>query len=248
MTEAPYYQFCPVAMASEILSTRWTLLLIQEILSGSRRFNDIRRGVPRMSPALLSKRLKELETAGLLIREQIGKTVAYYPTEAAEQLTPILRALGTWSQRWLDTCPSADYLDVQLLMWNIRRNFEPDPLPKKRVTIQFIYPELGKLKRNWWLIVEPNAETDLCSLDPGFDVDLYVSANLASMTSAWIGPSTLSAEIEAGRILLIGDTSLASSLKKWLKPSYFAATWDAEANHFSGPRGAAQLLQQSAAV
>ena len=73
MLSSSYNQFCPVAMASEILGSRWTIVLLRELCAGSTRFNDLRRGVPRMSPALLSKRLKELEEQGVLRRQPLAR-------------------------------------------------------------------------------------------------------------------------------------------------------------------------------
>ncbi|HEX3423766.1 MAG TPA: helix-turn-helix domain-containing protein [Sphingomicrobium sp.] len=221
MAQESYAQFCPVAMASEILASRWTLLLLAEMQSGSTRFNEIRRGVPRMSPALLSKRLRELEAAGVVSR-MTGAVATYRLTDAGEELRPIIASLGHWAMRWVDQDCTLANLDAQLLMWNMRRKIDPQPLPTRRVVVQFIYPELPPKERHYWLIVSPSMGTDLCSLDPGFDVDLYVTADLKAMTSAWMGMSKMSDEIEGGRIALTGDPDLIRTLSKWMKRSSFA--------------------------
>src|SRR5215213_4527142 len=99
MTEGSYSQFCPVAMAAEILCTRWTVVLLRELVSGSTRFNELRRGVPRMSPALLSKRLKELEAAGIVDRVPLPRDPELYEyrlTKGGEELRPIVEAVGAW--------------------------------------------------------------------------------------------------------------------------------------------------------
>lgn len=222
MKRESYRQFCPVAMASEILASRWTLVLLGEMQSGSTRFNEIRRGVPRMSPALLSKRLKELEEHGVVRRHETAHGTEYRLTESGRDLKPVIHALGEWSMRWVDHQCSLANLDAQLLMWNMRRKIDPDPLPHRRIVVQFIYPELTKGKRNYWLIVTPVSGADLCSIDPGYDVDLYVTADLKSMTSAWMGMSRMEDEIAAGRILLVGDPDLVRTLSKWMKKSGFA--------------------------
>lgn len=221
MSQESYAQFCPVAMASEILASRWTFLLLAEMQSGSTRFNEIRRGVPRMSPALLSKRLRELEAAGV-VRRLEGSVPEYRLTDAGEELKPIIASLGRWAMRWVDHECTLANLDVQLLMWNMRRKIDPDPLPPRRVVVQFIYPELPRDKRHYWLIVSPSRGTDLCSIDPGFDVDLYVTADLKAMTSAWMGMSKMSDEIDGGRITLMGDPNLVRSLSRWMRLSSFA--------------------------
>ena len=193
MTQGSYRQFCPVAMAAEILCTRWTVVLLREFVAGSTRFNDLRRGVPRMSPALLSQRLKELETAGIICREPSARepgVLEYHLTDAGRELKPVVEAFGIWGQRWVDAELSLQHLDVSLLMWDMRRNLDPTPMPKRRSVIQFHYPELPPAQRSWWLLVGPAIGVDLCSVDPGFDVDLYVSTDLRTMTAIWMGLDT----------------------------------------------------------
>lgn len=221
MAQDGYAQFCPVAMASEILASRWTLVLLAEMQSGSTRFNEIRRGVPRMSPALLSKRLRELEAAGVIRRGE-GAAPEYRLTEAGQELKPIIASIGHWAMRWVDSECTLANLDAQLLMWNMRRKIDPQPLPARRVVVEFIYPELPREQRRYWLIVSPSTGTDLCSIDPGYEVDLYVTADLKAMTSAWMGMSKMKDEIESGRIVLSGDPELVRTLSVWMKLSSFA--------------------------
>ncbi len=223
MTEhGGYGQFCPVAMAAEIICSRWTVLVLRELLAGTTRFNELRRGVPRMSPALLSKRLKELERAGIVSAEPNAKGVVEYRlTEAGQELRPIVFGMGFWGQRWVESRLSLKNLDPSLLMWDMRRSLRPEPLPPRRCTIQFQYPELPENRRHWWLVVEPGA-ADLCSVDPGFEVDLHVIGSLRSMTAVWMGIATLAREVEAGRIELLGDPVIARSMQQWLGLSVFA--------------------------
>jgi len=225
MTVRGYNQFCPVAMAAEILCSRWTLLVLRELVSGSTRFNELRRGVPRMSPALLSKRLKELEVAGLISRSRSDggpHSVTYKPTEAGWELRPIIESVGIWGQRWIETKATLANLDPNLLMWDIRRNINPTPLPRRRTTLQFIFSDRVKGCRNWWLIVEPGKETDLCSVDPGFDVDLYISTDIKTLTEVWMGFLTLAQAKDQGRLSLTGNRQLEASVKSWLRLSPFA--------------------------
>lgn len=226
MTQGSYKQFCPVAMAAEILCTRWTVVLLREILAGSRRFNDLRRGVPRMSPALLSQRLKELEQAGVLARvasrDEAG-VFEYHLTRSGRELEPIVEAFGIWGQRWVKSDLSLQNLDVQLLMWDMRRSLCTDPMPKRRSTIQFKYPDAPANQRSWWVIVGPDGGgVDLCSVDPGFDVDLYVVSDLRSMTAIWMGLDNVRAAVREDRVKLTGDRKLASDMQTWLGLSPFA--------------------------
>ena len=220
---ASYGQFCPVAMAAEIVCSRWTALVVRELLCGSTRFNELRRGVPLMSPTLLSKRLKELEEAGVIISVPTAQAgvVEYKLTEAGEDLRPVVMSLGIWGQRWVESTLSLKNLDPSLLMWDMRRGLAPAPMPPRRCTINFLYPDVTAAKRSWWLVVN-GSTVDLCSTNPGFEVDLYVKSSLRSMTSVWMGLSTVQQEIAAGQIELIGDKELAQSMQQWLGLSTFA--------------------------
>ena len=217
-----YGQFCPVSMAAEVFCTRWTALVLRELLCGSTRFTDLRRGLPKMSPTLLSKRLKELEAAGVLTAEpRPDGNFDYRLTEMGEDLRPLVMGLGFWGQRWVDSKLSLRNLDPSLLMWDMRRQINPQPLPSRRCTIHFLYPELSEQDRNWWLVVDPGG-IDLCSFDPGHEVDLLVSGSLRAMTSVWMGLTTLGAEVAARRITLEGDPALVRSMVDWLGLSPFA--------------------------
>jgi DNA-binding HxlR family transcriptional regulator len=225
MTESSYKQFCPVAMAAEILGARWTLVLVRELVAGSTRFNELRRGVPRMSPALLSKRLKDLETAGIVMRARVTGApdlFEYRLTEAGRSLEPVIEAVGIWGQMWLETEASLENLDPNLLMWDMRRNINPTPMPRRRNTIQVIFTDLREAQRNWWLIVQPDQEVDLCSVDPGFDVDLYLSTNLRTMTEIWMGYTTIGRAKEQERLIITGNRQLEADLGSWLSLSPFA--------------------------
>ena len=222
-TPGSYSQFCPVAMAAEVVCTRWTALVLRELLCGSTRFNDLRRGVPLMSPTLLSKRLKELEEAGVIVAvptRQPG-VFDYKLTEAGEDLRPVVMALGIWGQRWIESSLSLKNLDPSLLMWDMRRSLDITPLPPKRTTIHFMFPELVSSKRSWWLVID-GGKVDLCSSNPGFEIDLYVKSPLRTMTAIWMGMTTVRKEVAAGQVELIGDKHIAQSMQQWLGLSPFA--------------------------
>jgi len=225
MTIGSYRQFCPVAMAAEILCTRWTVVLLRELIAGSTRFNDLRRGVPRMSPALLSQRLKDLEAAGILARVSSASergAFEYQLTAAGRELRPIVEAFGIWGQRRIEAELSLQHLDVQLLMWDMHRNLNTKPMPERRSVVQFAYPKLPAAQRLWWLLVDPKEGVDLCSVDPGFDVDLYVSVDLRTMTAIWMGLDTVRAAVASRRMMLTGSRQLATAMQSWLGLSPFA--------------------------
>ena len=226
MTQDSYRQFCPVAMAAEVLCNRWTVIVLRELVSGSTRFNEIRRGVPRMSPALLSKRLKDLEEAGIVRRVASPVepgVLEYHLTRAGRDLKPVVESIGIWGQRWVESNPSLQNLDPDLLRWDMRRNIDPSPMPRRRSVIEFIYPEQPAKHGHYWLVVTPGAGVDLCSIDPGFDVDLYVTTDLRTMTAIWMGLASVRETLAAKTLMLTGDRQLAKDIQAWLRLSPFAA-------------------------
>ena len=144
----------------------------------------------------------------------------YRLTEAGRDLRPVVEAMGFWGQKWVEARLSLKNLDPSLLMWDMRRNLNPDPLPDGRTLIQFLYHDLPASKRSWWLIVEKQGDVDLCWYDPGFDVDLYVSTDLRTMTSIWMGLTTVNKERD--KISLTGDLDVAGKMQTWLGLSPFA--------------------------
>jgi DNA-binding HxlR family transcriptional regulator len=216
MTNASYGQFCPLSMAAEIVCTRWTPLVLRELFCGSSRFNDLRRGVPKMSPALLSKRLKELEEAGVVeVRRRDGNP-EYHLTAAGMDLRPMIDAMMLWGHAWVEKNVTLSKLDPSLLMWDIRRGIRPEPPMPRRRTVQFLYPDLIPADRNWWLVVE-RSDVELCYYDPGYEIDLLVTGSLRSVTSVWMGLSRLSQEIAAREVQIDGDPVLARELGRWLE-------------------------------
>ena len=178
-----------------------------------------------MSPALLSQRLKELEETGLVERRPVpGEPMIheYALTDAGRELQPLVLAFGKWGQRWIPSKLSLEQLDAQLLMWDMRRGLRFDPPPTRKLVIQFQYPDARPRERSWWLIVEPGQPVDLCSVDPGHDVDLYVTSPLRTMTAIWMGIDSVRQARADDRLHLTGDQMLASTMECWLGLSPFA--------------------------
>ncbi len=219
-----YGQFCPVAKAAEVVAERWTPLVLRELLSGSRRFNELRRGVPLMSPSLLSRRLAELEDSGVIRRTAGGKGVPsqYLLTEAGEELRPIIEGLGAWGHRWVQHEVQPDDLDPSLLMWDVRRWADPRVLPEdRRTVVAFEFSEVASKHRSWWLIFE-RGEVDLCMKDPGHEVDLWVRSSIRGLTEVWLGLTALTRAIRDDRVELTGRRNLVRSFPKWFRLSPFA--------------------------
>lgn len=225
MSATEFATFCPLAKACDIIEPRWSLMVLGELWGGATRFNEIRRGLPAMSPTLLSRRLKELEQHGLIerIENPASGEISYLTTAMGNELFPIAKALGDWAHRFVDCDVSLEKLDARMLMWNVRRKMNTASFSRtRRTVIQFIFPDAPEADRNFWLVAKPGAPVDLCSIDAGHNVDLFVTAELKAMTAAWIGDTTFAREISAERIQLIGDPVLIRTIDRWLVRSIYA--------------------------
>ena len=216
-----YGQFCPVARAMELLDERWTLLVIRELLAGSRHFNQLRRGVPRMSPALLSKRLRTLASAGVVERQEDGDRVTYELTPAGRELHEVVEALGTWGTRWMPELGD-DHLDPKLLMWDIHRNLDLDALPSGRTVLAFHLHDASPRTRDWW-IVATGGEVDLCDDDPGHEVTARLESSLSTLTHLWIGEVDWADALRAGALEVHASQDVRRRLPTWLTLSDFAS-------------------------
>jgi DNA-binding HxlR family transcriptional regulator len=222
---ASFGQFCPVAMACEIFAERWTPLILRELFSGSHRFNEIHRCIPLISRPLLVRRLRELEAAGVIRSSEAhkGKPREYHLTESGREFRAAIDALGVWGQRWTVRV-ERDNLDSGLLMWNIRRRVALDRLPEHRVTVHFNFsgvPTGRSMLKKCWLILDRSG-CDVCLHDPGYEVDVYVDADLASMARVWLGDLPFAQALREKKIRLAGSPALVRQFPGWLLLSHFA--------------------------
>ena len=217
-----YGQFCPVAKAMELLDERWTLLVVRELMMGSRHFNALRRGVPRMSPALLSKRLQTLVRAGVVERWDDGNRVTYQLTEAGKELEPIVEALGRWGTRWIPELGDED-LDPHLLLWDMHRNVDLEAVPDGRTVIRFAFDDVPGAAGRWWLVITGEG-VDVCDHDPGFPERVGVEGSLRTMVRIWRGDLDWAAALRSGTLRLTGSAQAQRALPRWLKLSPLAGT------------------------
>lgn len=217
-----YSQFCPVAKGAEIFNERWTPLIIREMMCGSRRFNDLKRGNPMMSPSLLSQRLKFLEEAGV-VEKKVGKgeSVEYCLTESGRDLGEVVTRLGLWGLKWARSRLTEDDYDPQLLMWDIRRRIDTSAFPAGRVVISFMFRDMPSNRRAYWLVVD-RGEVDLCIKFPGFDIDLAFITTSKTMADIWMGYSTMKKEIRNGTLTLEGGGGLKKNIDGWFSYSLFS--------------------------
>ena len=209
-----YGQFCPVAKAMEVLDERWTLLVVRELLAGSTRFNELRRGNPKMSPALLSKRLRTLERAGVLRRELVDGRTSYHLTECGLELRPVVEGLGAWGIRWIGALGEDD-LDPHLLLWDIRRSVPVDAWPRRRTVVRFHFTDRPPRTASWWLVVD-GEDADVCDYDPGFEVAATVSTTLATMVRLWRVDRTWAEALRAGEVAIDAPAAVRRDVPRWL--------------------------------
>ena len=218
-----YGQYCPLAMASEILCNRWTVLVMRELLFGSTNFNDISRGVPRMSRTLLSKRLKELVQIGVINKTSNlkGTQINYQLTDAGNALEPVIIGMAGWGQEWLQTAPSLEDLDPRFLMWDIMRNAKnieilPNPF------IAYIHlSDVEEGLNDYWLVFE-NDCVDLCNKDNDYDVDVQITVNSKVLTEVWMGWRDFDQAVKQHKMTITGDHQYTAVAKDWLGQSIVA--------------------------
>ncbi|MDH5435701.1 MAG: helix-turn-helix transcriptional regulator [Gammaproteobacteria bacterium] len=213
-----YGQFCPLAQATQLLCERWTLLIVRELIAGSTRFSELHKGVPLMSPTLLSARLKQLVKAGVIELNGNKGNHSYNLTIAGTELRPVVELLGAWGHRWVRSSLDSEDLDAGLLMWDMRRSIDPTVFPTQRVVVQFEYADAPKGAQDWWLISE-NGEIDLCLTDNGHEVDIVIQCSLKTMTEVWICEQGFNEAVKKGDIKVLGDSVLTSKLQGWLRSS-----------------------------
>lgn len=217
MPSKPYGIICPISMACELLEPRWTIQILCEMWAGSSRFNDIRRGLGNISPALLSRRLKELEALGLVERHEHRATgvVDYFRTGKAIELEPAFDALAQWAQRNVEAEIALREPDISAMMWNARRYVRAAELPPRRVVMRFHFTQGPVGQDCYWLVAQPGSAVDICVSDPGLDPDLYVEITPLAMAAIMLGRSSPARETEEGHLFLSGDARLIRTIDCW---------------------------------
>ena len=218
MKVKPYGIVCPVSHACEVLEPRWTLQILSAMWTGATRFSEIRRWVGSISPALLSKRLKDLEAQGLIerIEDRATGKVDYVRTQRAIDLEPALDALGKWAQCNIEAKTALEDTDISTLMWDMRRLIYSEELPNRQIVIRFRFSDPGLEFSSYWALIRPGSPIEMCVTNPGFDVDLFVETNRVSLSAIVLNRTTISRELDEGRLFLSGDARLARTMDRWL--------------------------------
>ncbi|HEY9051715.1 MAG TPA: helix-turn-helix domain-containing protein [Gammaproteobacteria bacterium] len=229
-----YGQFCPIAVACEILAERWTPLILRELMMGKSQFNELKRGLPLISRTLLAQRLRELVDAGLVrqLPKTSGRGYEYHLTPAGEGVQPLIMQMGEWGRKWVYPEVMKRDLDPGLLMWDIHQRLNTDLLPPEKTVLQFdlenfpqTLPPSSRSMKQWWIVLE-KPEAQLCLIDPGYEVDMVVKADLFALTRVWMGELQFKDAQRDGSIKLMGPPSLVKKFPDWLKLSVFVTATD----------------------
>jgi DNA-binding HxlR family transcriptional regulator len=215
-----YAQYCPVAKATEILGDRWTLLIVRELLGGASGFNELHRGLPGISRSVLTDRMRALERAEVVERRTgpKGRTLEYRLTSAGRDLEPVVQAIGEWGATWSFTEPRREELDPDLLIVWMARHVDRARLPRGRTVVKF---DFRNPKRRFWMVLEPS-EVSVCLQHPGFDVDLGVEVDTATLYRVYLGRADLGDAMRAGKLSMSGPRTLQAGFRGWFTWSAFA--------------------------
>ena len=222
-----YGQFCSFARALDLLGERWTLLIVRELLSGSSRFNDIRRGIPRISRTMLSARLRDLADAGVIARGTGRNGPTYELTEEGRELGGAVRELGTWGQRWLPRTLPREQLDADALLWDMRRRVRTEELPSTPVVARIEFSD-GRGPAGVRFLLLRRSEVSICSTNPGFPEELRISAPLRTLTAWWRGDISLP-DARAEGMIVEGRREWVRAFPRWFERYLFAGVAPAHA-------------------
>ena len=217
-----YNSFCPVAKAMDLLGERWTLLIVRELLNGGSRFSELQRGLPSISPTLLTKRLAQLEKEGLVYKKRVKgqRGNEYHPTQACQELFPVIEQIGVWGMQWARHQLTEDDFDLELLMLYMERSIRPEKLIGDETIIRFSFNDVADYN-HWWIIASKD-ELDVCVHDPGKEVDVYINTTVRTMSELWMGDIGYKQAQADGSLKLVGPKALTRSIESWIEPSIFA--------------------------
>jgi DNA-binding HxlR family transcriptional regulator len=210
-----YGQFCPVAKALEILGDRWTLLIVRDMLAGTKHFNDLERGLPRISRAILASRLRQLQQSGIIekrLNDSGRQTTEYLLTQAGQELMNVIGSLAVWGEAWAFAEPTPEELDPVLLMWRMRNGVIVEQLPESRIVVQYDFH--GAAAVSFWLILTTEDVT-LCLTDPGYETDVLVTADLAAFFKLFMQRMSYQEALNDYDISVEGIPSLTRAFPNW---------------------------------
>lgn len=218
-----YGQFCPISRALEVLGERWSMLIVRDMLCGATRFNELSRANPRLSRPLLSKRLRQLERAGIV--EHTGDR--YLLTSAGQELHDIVFSIGAWGAKWQFDDPRETELDPQLLMWWVHQRLDFSGVPDRRIVFEFRFDDV---RERYWILRDSQGPS-VCTTDPGFEIDATIETSLSALYSVWLGKLDLRAAMRSGTVHVTGAAPIVRKLPEIFELSPAAPLVQAASGH-----------------
>lgn len=227
---------CPAVKAADMIGDKWILLILRELFLGANRYNAFQRALPRISPTVLSKRLKQMEEDGLLIKKTIAgeKATEYRLTKCGRELAPLVNYMSKWGLRWARRRMNEEDLDVGCFMWDFHRSLNTAELPDGETVFSIAFSDLDAHSK-WWLVAKGDV-VDLCTDDPGKEIDLYISSTLPALAEVWMGDTEVSSAIKADDVMLTGPAYLTRTASQWFPKSRYA---DVRPKRFVGDEASA---------
>ena len=212
---------CPAVKAADIIGDRWVLLILREFLLGATRYKNFQSALPRISPTVLSNRLKQMEANGLIIKKAgTGQTTEYHLTRCGRELAPLIDQMTKWGLRWARRRIRDEDLDAGTFMWDFHRSLKVDELPDGETVISVTLSDVQTYGR-WWLIAS-SQDVDLCTDDPGKDVDLYLHTKLADLAEVWMGDVAVREAISCDNMKATGSAHLMRTISSWFPQSRYS--------------------------
>lgn len=222
-----YGQWCPVARATEILGERWTLLVVRELVLGSTRYGQLQRGLGRISPGILSSRLKTLVDHGIVTKVGgEGGHAEYHLTAAGRELQPILEGLAVWGQRWARSRMTPDELDVEVTLLTVQRYFDAAAFPVTPALVAIVFTDLHGESRRWWLLVDRGG-VDVCTKTTGQTEAVKLTCTLRTLSEIYAGDRELASTIDSGHLRLEGLPKVVRAVHRWLRLPAHSSVKDA---------------------
>jgi DNA-binding HxlR family transcriptional regulator/putative sterol carrier protein len=203
MSGRTYGSYCGIAYALELVGERWALLVIRDLILGPKRFTDLRRGLPRIPSNVLSARVKELESAGIIRRRLVPRPesgVVYELTEFGQELEDVILRLGRWGARTLGEPRPEDTVNADSMMLALRATFRPEAARGLRASYEL---RLGEIVFH--------ARVDKGALEvaegPLPDADLTLESDLAlrRLMSGELSPRDA---VKSGKVRIVGKIDL----------------------------------------
>jgi DNA-binding HxlR family transcriptional regulator len=231
VTHRTYGQFCAAAKALDVVGERWTLLIVRELLLGPRRFTDLLNAMPGLSGSLLASRLRQLEAAGVIGREQLPPPAGswvYQITEVGLGVALVVKALADWGIRLLETPGPEDTIRADWLALHMAVSAPAEIVAGVRETYQIHIDD--EVLHIWLTGAGVQARPGPAPGAP----DLIIWTDQAAFIELSLGRADLAELVAARRARVAGDAATvgrAARLFSYSRPGISPCAAQEDARH-----------------